>query len=415
MKYLIVGSGGREHAIAWRLLSEGSAREVFVAPGNGGIEEKYRVPIEVDDFEGIYNFCRENEIDMVVVGPEVPLVLGLVDYLEEKNIPAFGPKKDAAMIEGSKLFAKRIMETYGVPTAKHEEFVDELSLRRFIELNDNFPLVIKLDGLAAGKGVGIVHDKEEAHIFVNENVEPGTKIRVLVEEFLKGEEASVFGISDGETVLPMIAAQDHKRIFDGDKGPNTGGMGAYAPAPVATPAKIEFIKNKVLQPVIDGMRKEGIPFKGILYAGVMIDGDDIKVLEFNARFGDPETQVVLPLLETKLGTLIQASVKGGLDKVDLKFKDDHAMTVVMSSQGYPGSYEKGKEINGLNNLSEKVRVFHAGTSEVKGKLVTNGGRVLNVTSIGSSLQEAAQNIYDEIDRIQFDGAFYRKDIGHRAL
>ncbi len=415
MKYLIVGSGGREHAIAWRLLSEGSAREVFVAPGNGGIEEKYRVPIEVDDFEGIYNFCRENEIDMVVVGPEVPLVLGLVDYLEEKNIPAFGPKKDAAMIEGSKLFAKRIMETYGVPTAKHEEFVDELSLRRFIELNDNFPLVIKLDGLAAGKGVGIVHDKEEAHIFVNENVEPGTKIRVLVEEFLKGEEASVFGISDGETVLPMIAAQDHKRIFDGDKGPNTGGMGAYAPAPVATPAKIEFIKNKVLQPVIDGMRKEGIPFKGILYAGVMIDGDDIKVLEFNARFGDPETQVVLPLLETKLGTLIQASVKGGLDKVDLKFKDDHAMTVVMSSQGYPGYYEKGKEITGVNNLSEEVRAFHAGTSEVKGKLVTNGGRVLNVTSIGSSLQEAAQNIYDEIDRIQFDGAFYRKDIGHRAL
>jgi len=413
MKYLVIGSGGREHAIAWRLLTDGSAEEVYVAPGNGGIDEKYRADIAVDDFEGIYNFCHDKEIDMVVVGPEVPLVMGLVDYLEEKNIPAFGPKKEAAMIEGSKLFAKRIMESYDVPTAGHWDFTGTESLTEFIEKNEKYPMVIKLDGLAAGKGVGIPETKEEALEFIKENVKPDS--RVFVEEFLKGEEASIFGISDGVTVLPMIAAQDHKRIFDGDKGPNTGGMGAYAPAPVVTQEKLDFVKEKVLQPVIDGMRKEGIPFKGILYAGVMIDGDDIKVLEFNARFGDPETQIVLPLLETKLGTLIHASVNGGLDKVDLKFRKDHAMTVVMSSGGYPGSYEKGKEITGIENVAEKVQVFHAGTEVKDGKTVTNGGRVLNVTSIGSSLKDAADNIYGEIDKIKFDGSFYRKDIGYRAL
>ncbi len=413
MKYLVVGSGGREHAISWRLLSDGSAEEVYVAPGNGGIDEKYRVDIAVDDFEGIYSFCQDKSIDMVVVGPEVPLVMGLVDYLEEKNVPAFGPKKAAAMIEGSKLFAKRIMETYEVPTAGHWDFIGRETITEFIEKNEKYPMVIKLDGLAAGKGVGIPESREEALAFIDENVKDDS--RVFVEEFLKGEEASIFGISDGVTVLPMIAAQDHKRIFDGDKGPNTGGMGAYAPAPVVTPEKLQFVKEKVLQPVIDGMRKEGIPFKGILYAGVMIDGDDIKVLEFNARFGDPETQIVLPLLETKLGTLIHASVNGGLDRVDLKFRDSHAMTVVVSAGGYPGSYKKGDEITGIENVAENVQVFHAGTDTKDGKTVTNGGRVLNVTSTGSSLKEAAGNIYGEIDKIKFDGAFYRKDIGHRAL
>lgn len=413
MKYLVIGSGGREHAIYWRLLTDGSAEEVYVAPGNGGIDEKYRVDIAVDDFEGIYNLCHDKLIDMVIVGPEVPLVMGLVDYLEEKNIPAFGPKKDAAMIEGSKLFAKRIMETYDVPTAGHWDFRGTESLIEFVEKNEKYPMVIKLDGLAAGKGVGIPENKEEALAFIKENVKEDS--RVFVEEFLKGEEASILGISDGVTVLPMVAAQDHKRIFDGDKGPNTGGMGAYAPAPVVTPEKMQFIKDKVLQPVVDGMRKEGIPFKGILYAGVMIEGDEIKVLEFNARFGDPETQIVLPLLETKLGTLINASVSGGMDKVDLKFKDSHAMTVVVSSGGYPGDYEKGKEITGMEDVAENVQVFHAGTKEENGKVLTNGGRVLNVTSIGNSLKEASENVYDEIGKIKFDGAFYRKDIGHRAL
>lgn len=413
MKYLIIGSGGRENAIAWRLLSDGSAEEIYVAPGNGGIEDRYRVEIQQDDFEGISRFCGEKKIDLVVIGPEVPLVNGLADFLEEKGIRCFGPSKRAAMIEGSKLFAKRIMETYSVPTAGHWDFTGEKSLTEFIENQEKYPVVIKLDGLAAGKGVAIPQNRDEAIEFIKENVKPDS--RVFVEEFLEGEEASVLSISDGVTVIPLVAAQDHKRVFDGDRGPNTGGMGAYAPAPVATPERMKFIKERVLQPVVDGMRSEGIPFKGILYAGVMISGDRITVLEFNARFGDPETQVILPLLDVKLGDLLNASVDGKLDSFNLKFKEAHAMTVVVAAGGYPGSYEKGKEITGLDKVSDKLTVFHAGTAKKDGRIVSNGGRVLNVTSIGGTLKEARQNIYDEIGKISFDGSFYRKDIGHRAL
>lgn len=413
MKYLVIGSGGREHAIAWRLLNDGSASEIYVAPGNGGIADKYRVNIQSDDFEGIKKFCNEKKIDLVVIGPEVPLVNGLADLLEENGIRAFGPSKKAAMIEGSKLFAKRIMETYNVPTAGHWDFTGQKSLIEFIEKQEKYPLVIKLDGLAAGKGVAIPQNKEEALAFVEENVK--TDSRVFLEEFLEGEEASVLSISDGVTVIPFVAAQDHKRVFDGDRGPNTGGMGAYAPAPVATREKIKFIHEKVLQPVIDGMRKEGTPFRGILYAGVMISGDKVTVLEFNARFGDPETQVILPLLDVKLGDMLNAAVDGKLDKFDLKFKKAHAMTVVVAAGGYPGSYEKGKEITGFDKVSDKLMVFHAGTENKDGKILSNGGRVLNVTSIGSTLKEAQQNIYDEIGKIEFEGSFYRRDIGYRAL
>ena len=413
MKYLVVGSGGREHAIAWRLINDGSATEVYVAPGNGGIEDKFRVNIKADDFEGLHKFCREKSIDMVVVGPEVPLVAGIVDFFEEKGIPCFGPSGKAAMIEGSKLFAKRIMETYGVPTAGHWDFTGKSGITDFVNKQEKYPIVIKLDGLAAGKGVGIPESREEAIAFINENVKDDS--RVYVEEFLDGEEASVLGISDGYTVLPLVAAQDHKRVFDGDKGPNTGGMGAYAPAPVATPERIEFIRTHVLQPVIDGMRKEGTLFKGILYAGVMITGDGIKVLEFNARFGDPETQVILPLLDMKLGDLLKASVDGKLKEIDLKFKKAHAMTVVVAAGGYPGDYEKGKVISGLDKVSEKIMVFHAGTDRKGGDVVTSGGRVLNVTAFGDTLKEAKEKIYAEIDKIKFDGAFHRKDIGYRAL
>jgi phosphoribosylamine--glycine ligase len=413
MKYLVIGSGGREHAIAWRLINDGSASEIYVAPGNGGIEDKYRVNIQVDDFDGIKKFCIEKKIDLVVIGPEVPLVNGLTDYLEENGIRAFGPSKKAAMIEGSKLFAKRIMETYNVPTAGHWDFTGKKSLIEFIEKQEKYPIVIKLDGLAAGKGVAIPQNKEEAFAFVEENVKSDS--RVFLEEFLEGEEASVLSISDGVTVKPFVAAQDHKRVFDGDKGPNTGGMGAYAPAPVATPDKIKFIHEKVLQPVIDGMRKEGTPFKGILYAGVMICGDKVTVLEFNARFGDPETQVILPLLDVKLGDMLNAAVDGTLDKFDLKFKNAHAMTVVVAAGGYPGNYEKGKEITGFDKVSDKLMIFHAGTENKDGNILSNGGRVLNVTSTGSTLKEAQQNIYDEIGKLEFEGSFYRKDIGYRAL
>ncbi len=413
MKYLIIGAGGREHAIAWRLLDDGSASEIYVAPGNGGIEDKYRVNIQADDFDGISSFCNKKKIDLVVIGPEIPLVHGLTDFLEGKGIRCFGPSMKAAMIEGSKLFAKRIMETYSVPTAGHWDFTGSKSLIEFIEQQKNYPLVIKLDGLAAGKGVAIPQNKTEALEFIEEHVKPHS--RVFVEEFLEGEEASLLSISDGVTVIPLVAAQDHKRVFDGDKGPNTGGMGAYAPAPVVTPERMKFIQEKVLQPVIDGMRSEGIPFKGILYAGVMISGDKITVLEFNARFGDPETQVILPLLDVKLGDLLNAAVNGKLADFDLKFKQAHAMTVVVAAGGYPGNYDKGKVITGFDNVSDKLMVFHAGTESKDGKIVSNGGRVLNVTSIGNTLKEAQQNIYDEIGKLEFEGSFYRKDIGYRAL
>ncbi len=413
MKYLVIGAGGREHAIVWRLLSDGSSNEVYAAPGNGGIDDKYRVDIQADDFEGIGRFCNEKGIGLVIIGPEVPLVNGLADYLDEKGIRCFGPSKKAAMIEGSKLFAKRIMETYNVPTAGHWDFTGKKTLLEFIDQREDYPIVIKLDGLAAGKGVGIPQNINEAVSFIEENVKSDT--RVFVEEFLEGEEASVLSVSDGVTVIPLVAAQDHKRVFDGDMGPNTGGMGAYAPAPVVTPERLKFIKDRVLQPVVDGMRKEGFPFRGILYAGVMISGNKITVLEFNARFGDPETQVILPLLDVRLGDLLNSAVDGNLDRFNLKFKEAHAMTVVMAAGGYPGSYNKGMVITGVNDVSDKLTVFHAGTAKTDGKILTNGGRVLNVTSTGSTLNEARQNIYSEIDKIQFKGSFYRKDIGFRAL
>jgi phosphoribosylamine--glycine ligase len=357
MKYLVIGSGGREHCIAWRLLNDGSATEVFVAPGNGGIDSSMRVNIQPDDFQGITDFCLSGKIDMVVVGPEAPLAAGLVDHLTEKGIPAFGPTKKAAMLEGSKLFAKRIMEKYGIPTAGHHDFTGPEELLRFVKEQSDFPLVIKLDGLAGGKGVAIPANRQEALDFINTSVRPDTK--VFVEEYLEGEEASILGISDGKNIRCLVTAQDHKRVFDGDRGPNTGGMGAYAPAPVVNDELLRRIQSEVMQPTIDGMKKEGIPFKGVLYAGLMIGRKGIRVLEFNARFGDPETQAVLPLLKGKLGDILHASVNGTIDKTPFEFQDLHAMTVVMASGGYPGDFRKGYVIKGLDLVSGDIMVFHA--------------------------------------------------------
>jgi phosphoribosylamine---glycine ligase len=306
-----------------------------------------------------------------------------------------------------------IMEKYNIPTAQHFDFVGPNKLLEFIETVTAYPLVIKLDGLAAGKGVGIPQNKDEAIAFIKETVTDLTK--VFVEEFLDGEEASVLGISDGENVYPFIAAQDHKRVFDNDKGPNTGGMGAYAPAPVVNDDVLEKVRQTVLQPVVDGMKKEGIPFKGILYAGLMIKGNDIKVLEFNTRFGDPEAQVLLPLLDGKLGDLLKAAAQGKLTRDMLRFKKKHAMTVVIASGGYPGQYEKGKEITGLDSVSKEILVFHAGTDRKNGKIVTDGGRVLTVTAYGDTLADAQKIIYAEIHKISFEKSFYRNDIGFRAL
>lgn len=413
MKYLLIGSGGREHAMAWRLIQDGSADEVFVAPGNGGITPSHRVHLDINDHPGIARFCTEHKIDMVLVGPEAPLVGGIVDFLDEKRIPCFGPTRKAAMLEGSKLFAKQIMIRHGVPTVPHHEFRGKEELAEFIRRQEKFPVVIKLDGLAAGKGVGIPESREEALQFIATTVTGDT--RVFVEDFIEGEEASVLCVSDGTNIIPFVAAQDHKRILDGDRGPNTGGMGAYAPAPVMTPERLRFVHDKILQKTIDGMRSEGIPFRGILYAGVIVRGDDIFVLEFNVRFGDPEAQVIMPLMNGKLGDLFAASQNGTLNTLDVSFKDMYAITVVVSSGGYPGDYEKGKVISGLDALSSDIIVFHAGTDFKEGNYYTSGGRVLNVTALGKSLNEARDKVYGSIGSISFDGSYYRKDIGHRAL
>ncbi len=413
MRYCVIGSGGREHAIAWRLMTDGSAGEVYVLPGNGGIADEFRVNLKIDDFEGIAKFCSAKKIDMVVVGPEVPLSAGITDYLVERGIRTFGPSKRAAMLEGSKLFAKRIMRACGVPTGEYHEFVSRDELLRHIDSARSFPMVIKLDGLAAGKGVGIPENRKDARAFVDSMVRDGMK--VFVEEYIDGEEASVLGISDGDTVLPLVAAQDHKRVFDGDRGPNTGGMGAYAPAPVMTAERLERVRREVLVPTIEGMKKEGSPFKGILYAGVIVKGDDLRVLEFNARFGDPETQVILPLLENRLGDLFNAAVDGTLAKCDIRFARKSAITVVMASGGYPGEYEKGKLIKGLDTVPEGAIVFHAGTEAHDGSCFTAGGRVLNVTAAGRDLAAARDLAYEAVGRLSFEGAFFRKDIGHRAL
>lgn len=412
MKYLVIGSGGREHAIYWRLLFDGSASEVYVSPGNGGILPEHCVNINLSRHNDIIEFCKNKKIDFVVIGPEAPLADGVADTLSAAGIPVFGPSANAAKIEGSKLFAKYIMEKSGVPTAGHKEFYGKSEIKEYIKDVKSFPLVIKLDGLAAGKGVIVAENKDQALSFVSEYAAENSKL--FVEDYLEGEEASVLGVSDGETVLPFISAQDHKRVFDGDKGPNTGGMGAYAPAPVADLDLIYKVGKEIHKPVIDVMKKEGIPFKGILYAGLMI-GKNNNVLEFNARFGDPEAQVLLPLIEGKVGDLFIASYEGKLKEGMLKFKDKHAITVVMASKGYPGDYEKGKLITGLDSVSDDILVFHAGTVRNCGSIYTNGGRVLAVTAVSESLEKARNKVYSEIDKIKFDGAHYRKDIGYRAF
>lgn len=412
MRYLVVGSGGREHAIAWRLIHDGSASEVYVAPGNGGIDERFRVQVAVNDFESLYTICKQKNIDIVIIGPEAPLVDGVVDFLQNRGIPVFGPTAQAAQLEGSKLFAKYIMQKYNVPTAHFREFKDKESLIGYIESSAVFPVVIKLDGLAAGKGVGVCRDRETALQFIHEMVKDDAK--VFVEDFCDGEEASVLGISDGTTVLPFIAAQDHKRVYDNDEGPNTGGMGAYAPAPVVTSRILERVHREILQPVILGMKNEGMPFVGILYAGLIIKGHDIKVLEFNVRFGDPETQVLLPLINGKLGDFIQAAISGKLSSMNLSFRNKHAITVVLASGGYPGSYKTGLPITGLDQLPEDILVFHAGTRR-DGQLLTSGGRVLNITAIADSLEDAYDKVYNAIPSVSFEGMHYRKDIGFRAL
>ena len=417
MNILVIGSGGREHALFWKLSESPQTERIYAIPGNPGMGEM--TDIAVTDNAAILQFAKEKDIGLVVVGPEVPLMNGLVDDLEAAGIPAFGPRANAAEIEGSKSFAKDLMKKYGIPTARYEVFAEAEAARAYIR-SEGTPIVVKADGLAAGKGVVVAMTEQEALDAVDAIMEHNSfgdaGARVVIEEFMEGEEASLLAFTDGTLIRPMISAQDHKRAFDGDKGPNTGGMGTYAPAPVMTPELTERAVEEILKPTISAMEKEGRAYRGCLYLGLMITADGPKVVEFNARFGDPETQVVLPLLDGDLVQIMHACAGGTLADVPIRWKDGAAVCVVLAAGGYPASYEKGNEIYGIGN-AEKLGalVFHAGTAKKNGKIVTNGGRVLGVVGMGKDIASAVQSAYDAVDQISFKGEYHRKDIAHRAL
>jgi len=415
MKILVVGSGGREHAIAWTLLNSPNVQQVFCAPGNGGtatLSNCQNLTIDVDDFAAIAQAVTTHQIDLVAVGPEVPLSMGITDYLQQQKIAVFGPVKAGAEIEASKTWAKDLMIEGHIPTAKAATFQDASSAKNYIN-REGAPIVIKADGLAAGKGVIVAMTQAEALSAVDVLFNKEFKT-LIIEEFLVGEEASVLAFTDGKTIIPLVAAQDHKRIGEGDTGQNTGGMGAYAPAPLVTPEISQRINTEVLEPAIATLKKRGIDYRGILYAGLMITPEgEPKVVEFNCRFGDPETQVVLPLLATPLDELMLACVNQTLDQVDLQWRDGSAVCVVAAAGGYPDEYAKGKPIEGLDIVTEAI-AFHAGTKLVDQQVVTNGGRVLGITALGADFQEAIAKVYSEVEKINFEQMYYRRDIGHRA-
>ena len=420
MNILILGSGGREHALLWKLAQSPEATKLYAVPGNPGMAELAEcVAGSIEDNAAVVKLAQEKKIDLVVVGPEVPLMNGVVDALRAAGIKAFGPTKAAAELEGSKSFSKDIMKKYGIPTAKYEVFTDADAARAYIE-KEGAPIVIKANGLAAGKGVIVAETKEQALDAVHEIMDDAAfgkaGSRVVIEAFMEGEEASLLAFTDGKTICPMVSSQDHKRAYDGDKGPNTGGMGTYAPAPVMTKDMVEQATEKILKPMIAAMVKEGRPYQGCLYAGLMITEEGPKVVEFNARFGDPETQVVLPLLKGDLVKIMQACVDGTLDTAAVDWEDGAAVCVVMASGGYPKSYKKGYAIDGLKKAeSLGTFVFHAGTAKKDGKVVTSGGRVLGVTARGGGIKEATEKAYKGVEAIRFTDEFHRKDIAHRAL
>ena len=417
MNILVIGSGGREHALYWKLSESPQTEQIYAIPGNPGMDAS--VAIALDDHAKILRFVKEKDIGLVVVGPEVPLMNGLVDELEAAGIRAFGPRANAAEIEGSKSFAKDLMKKYGIPTARYEVFTAAEPARAYIR-QEGAPIVVKADGLAAGKGVIVAMTEQEALDAVDAIMEDHSfgdaGARVVIEEFMEGEEASLLAFTDGTTIRPMISAQDHKRAYDGDRGPNTGGMGTYAPAPVMTPEMTERAVEEILKPTIAAMAKEGRIYRGCLYLGLMVTADGPKVVEFNARFGDPETQVVLPLLDSDLVTIMCACADGTLADVPIRWKDGAAVCVVLASGGYPGHYDKGQEIHGLADAEAMgALVFHAGTAMKDGKLVTNGGRVLGVVGRGADISSAVDAAYAAAAKISFKDVYYRKDIAHRAL
>lgn len=417
MNILVIGSGGREHALYWKLSESPQTEQIYAIPGNPGMDAS--AALALDDHAEILRFVKEKDIGLVVVGPEVPLMNGLVDELEEAGIRAFGPRANAAKIEGSKSFAKDLMKKYGIPTARYEVFTAAEPARAYIR-QEGAPIVVKADGLAAGKGVIVAMTEQEALDAVDAIMEDHSfgdaGARVVIEEFMEGEEASLLAFTDGMTICPMISAQDHKRAYDGDRGPNTGGMGTYAPAPVMTPEMTKRAVEEILEPTIAAMAQEGRTYRGCLYLGLMVTADGPKVVEFNARFGDPETQAVLPLLDSDLVEIMCACTNETLADVSIRWKDGAAVCVVLASGGYPGAYKKGQEIIGIADAEAMgALVFHAGTAMKDGKLVTNGGRVLGVVGRGADISSAVDAAYAAAEKISFKDAYYRKDIAHRAL
>ena len=419
MKVLVIGSGGREHALLWKLSRSPSVTDVYVVPGNDGMSDVASlIPIKGND--DIIDFARLMQVDLTVAGPETVLTEGLADEFEKRGIAFFGPSKAAARIEGSKGFAKALMKKYGIPTAAYETFDDEEKAIAYLKANDTYPIVIKADGLASGKGVIIAQSEEEAIDTVKDMLEghtfSGAGRSVVIEEFMEGEEASMLCFCDGTNVVPMISAQDHKRIFDFDKGPNTGGMGAYAPAPVMTKEMCEEVNVRILRPIVAAMKKEGYPFKGCLYAGLMITSEGPKVVEFNCRFGDPETEAVLPLFDGDLARVMLDCVHGTLSDEAVVWKKACVVDVVLASEGYPASHSSGEVISGIED-AKKVGclVFHAGTVKKNGEYVVNGGRVLNVVALADTLAEAKAKAYEGVSRISWRGMQYRHDIADKGL
>jgi phosphoribosylamine--glycine ligase len=422
MKVLVIGGGGREHALVWKIAQSPGVTEIIAAPGNAGISRIARtVPIGADDIEGLAGLAEDEACDLTVVGPELPLTLGITDVLVERGLLVFGPSRAAAAIEGSKWFAKDLMLRAGIPTAAAEAATDRDRAVGLVR-DMGCPVVIKADGLAAGKGVVVARDEGEALEAIDDAMMRGrygaAGRTVLIEECLEGEEASILAFTDGRSIGLLVSSQDHKRAFDGDAGPNTGGMGAYAPAPIVTPGMRAIVEERVVAPVIEALsRFHGVTYRGVLYAGLMITDDGPKVIEFNCRFGDPEAQVTLPLLDADIVDVMESVARGDLDAATVRAKPGAAACVVIASGGYPGKYEKGKEIHGLDDVDamEGVTVFHAGTADENGRVVTSGGRVLGVTAVADDLPSAVARAYEGAAAVSFDGAHNRTDIGHRAL
>ena len=422
MKILVTGNGGREHALAWKFAQSADVEIVYLAPGNAGSSGDNKlenVAIDVMDFDSQINFARQNNIDLTMIGPEAPLVAGVVDKFQAAGLVCFGPSMAASQLEGSKIFTKNFLQKYNIPTAKYGSFDAAETALEYVQ-DMSLPIVLKADGLAAGKGVVIAQTIQEAETTIREMMEQDSfgdaGKRLVIEEFLNGEEASFIVIADGKVAIPFATSQDHKAIFDGDKGPNTGGMGAYSPAPVVTDEIHRKVMQQVIEPTLAGMADEGHPYVGFLYAGLMIDDDDnVHVIEFNCRFGDPETQPIMMRMKDDLADLCLSAIEGRLEGRELLFEEDSAIAVVMASGGYPGDYETGADINGIDAANEIGKVFHAGTQEIDGKLVTSGGRVLAATAMGKTVSDAQTKAYQMIDQIKFSEASYRRDIGYRAI